>query len=166
MTRSIWIVGVFGFVLTLAAAWTGYLVDGGDGYPLHMGLSLAAGLALFLSQVWFVLYLLLTHRLLVRTGRETGWPELEERSRRFVLSILPFAVVTLAGVVVLSMLGGKILAGDHPVGVHRLVAWITLLAAALALLLEHGAARDHEALIREADARVSGGSTHDFVPEA
>ena len=152
MTRSIWIVGIFGFLLTLGAAGTGYLVDLGDRYPLHMGLSLAAGLALFFSQGWFILYLLLTHRLLSRTGRETGAPELGERSRRFVRSITPFALVTMAGVVVLSMLGGKILAGDHPVGLHHLVAWITVLAAALALVLECGATRDHEALIREADS--------------
>jgi len=165
MTRSIWLLGALGFVLTLAAAGTGYLVDYGDRYPLHMGLSLAAGLALFFSQAWFVLYLLLTHRLLTRTGRETGAPEMAERSRRFVTSITPFALVTLAGVVVLSMLGGKILAGDHPAGVHHLVAWITILAGAVALAFEFRATRGHEALIREADARVSGGGGPEPQPE-
>lgn len=142
MTRSIWILGALGFVLTLAAVGTGYLVDLGERYSLHMGLSLAAGLALFFSQVWFVLYLLLTHRLLTRTGRETGASEVAQGSRRFVTAIAPLALVTLAGVVVLTLLGGKILAGDHPAGLHHLVAWITVLAGALALALEFGATRD------------------------
>jgi len=155
MTRSIWIVGVAAAVLLIAAGTTGYAAETDRQDPVHVGLSLAAGLLLFFSQTWFVLYLLLTGRLLVRNARRLDWHRPVELSRRFLWRTLPPAAIAIAGALALVLLGGKVLTREHSVAVHHALFWATLAAAATALRVERGVGREHEALLREMDRRLS-----------
>lgn len=156
MTRSIWIVGVAAAVLLIAAGVTGYAAEADRQDPVHVGLSLAAGLLLFFSQIWFVLYLLLTGRLLVRNARRLDWRRPVELSRRFLWRTIPPAAITIAGALALVLLGGKVLTREHSVAAHHALFWLTLAAATTALVVERGVRREHEALLQAMDRRMGG----------
>jgi|GEM_PF-4064507 len=171
MERSIWIVGVFALLLFLGAIGTGYAIQDPSENGLHLGLALAAGVLLGFTQIWFVLYLLLTGRLLHRhlgdesgteigaNGGEDAWEDPLHRARLHRRRTVPPAIATVVGLLALVVLGTRLPIQPGALVYHHAVSWLTFAAAVGALVTERRVARDHSRLLGEVDARIADTST-------
>lgn len=155
MARKIWLCGIFAAVLFLAAAIRALAVESFGPDPVHVGLSLAATTLLCFSQLWFVLYLVLTGRMLRRTLGDGTWREPLALSSRLQRLTLPLALASAVGALGEVALGAWYLVSLNAARLHTVVFWMTLAVTLAALWVEHTVARDHERMLREVDARVS-----------
>ena len=154
MARKIWLCGIFALALFLASAIRAFLVDPRGPDPVHVGLALAAATLLCFSQLWFVLYLVLTGRMLRRTLADDTWREPLAISSRSQRMTVPLALASAAGVLGEVALGTWFLTSPTAASLHTVVFWISLVVTLAALWVEHTVARDHERMLREVDARV------------
>lgn len=156
MERSIWIVGIFAWLLFIGAGATGYAIQDPSQNELHLGLSLAAGVLLGFTQLWFVVYLALSVRSLSRhLGSED--PVLR-RARWHRRRVLPLALLTVVGMLVLVVLGTWLPIRSGISTYHHALAWMTLGAALAALVVERRAAWDYRQLMREVHDRIGEAS--------
>lgn len=155
MARKIWLCGIFALALFLAAAIRAFLVDPIGPDPVHVGLALAAASLLGFSQLWFVLYLVLTGRMLRRTLADDTWRKPLAISSRSQRMTVPLALASATGVLGEVALGTWFLTSPTAANLHTVVFWITLVVTLGALWVEHTVARDHERILREVNARVS-----------
>lgn len=159
MGRKIWIVGVAAAVLFAISALTGFSVNlPRRQLQLHLLSSLGSGTLAFFCQLWIVLYLVATDRLLRRTARREGFEaEVVPLLDRLLARTLPVLLPTLGLVVVAVALGGEVYTGRLSAAVHQALGWVALASQGAALAVEKGVLDRHEALVLEVDRRVSHG---------
>lgn len=162
MGRKMWFVAVLGLGLFVLAGVLGYgVVDtDGDGFRTHLLLAMGAGLLIFFSHGWIVIYLLLTGRLVRRTevpdaARENELAALRRRVRTRGRWVLPLLILAAAGAVATVTLGAQVYTGVLSLASHQLLAWGTVAADVVALALAWPLLGRHETLIRRTDAALS-----------
>lgn len=160
MGRKIWFVAVGGLVLFVLAGVLGYGVDvEEDGFRLHLFLAMAAGLLIFFTHGYLVVYLILTGRLLRRTEvPESAEGELAALRRRVLRRgrwLIPVLVVAAAGAVLTVTLGASVYTQVLSLASHQLLAWGTVALEIVALGLAWPLLGRHETLIRRTDSALS-----------
>lgn len=161
MGRKIWFVAVGGLVLFVLAGVLGYGVDvEEDGFRLHLFLAMAAGLLIFFTHGYLVVYLILTGRLLRRTevpdsGAQGELAELRRRVLRRGRWVIPVLVVAAAGAVLTVTLGASVYTEVLSLATHQLLAWGTVALEIVALGLAWPLLGRHETLIRRTDSALS-----------
>lgn len=161
MGRKMWFVAVLGWVLFILAGALGYGANTGEeSFRTHLFLAMGAGLLIFFSHGWIVIYSILTGRLIHRTEvpetvEENDLASLRERVRARGRWVLPLLILAAAGAVATVALGAQVYTGALSLGSHRLLAWGTAAAAVVALALAWPLLGRHETLIRRTDAALS-----------
>ncbi len=161
MGRSLWFLGALATLGVAVTAGLGYgLHSPADpGMPRHVVAALASSLLLMLSQVWILLYLLATGKVIRDAVREGGLgpaPLITLRHLRRVC--YPAILLAMALVMATFLVGGAVASKGSPPWVHHALFWAALAVQAVALWIEWWGLAGNERLLVEVDRRLIAAS--------
>ena len=161
MGRSLWFLGALATVGVAVAAGLGYgLHSPSDpGMPRHVIAALASSLLLMLSQIWILLYLLATGKVIRDAVREGGLgPAPLIALRRLRRVCYPAILLAAALVLATFLVGGVVASKGAPPWVHHALFWAALAVQAVALWVEWWGLAGNERLLVEVDRRLIAAS--------